>query len=98
MEMLGLTLIDLLVPNNITKLIVEATGNQDAMSIVTDSDLSAALMDTMSFLDEQLAEVSGELDIPVEDLNGLIFYRFCKGQMCMSVNKCCKSRGIGDNF
>ncbi len=72
MEMLGLTLTDLLVPNNITKLIVEATGNQDAMSIVTDSDLSVALMDTMSFLDEQLAEVSGELDIPVEDLKGLI--------------------------
>ena len=72
MEMLGLTLTDLLVPNNITKLIVEATGNQDAMSIVTDSDLSAALMDTMSFLDEQLAEVSGELDIPMEDLKGLI--------------------------
>ena len=72
MEMLGLTLTDLLVPNNITKLIVEATGNQDAMSIVTDSDLSAALMDTMSFLDEQLTEVSGELDMPVEDLKELI--------------------------
>ena len=43
MSELGLTSADLLEPNNVTNLIAQVSGKQDAMSVITDSELSLKL-------------------------------------------------------
>ncbi len=72
METLGLTMADLLIPANITQLVVEVTGSQDAIAIVTDENLSANLMDVLGTLDNELAALSSELDMPVEAVKEFI--------------------------
>ncbi len=72
METLGLTMADLLIPANITQLVVEVTGSQDAIAIVTDENLSANLMHVLGALDNELAALSSELDMPVEAVKEFI--------------------------
>lgn len=72
METLGLTMADLLIPANITQLVVEVTGSQDAIAIVTDENLSANLMNVLGALDNELAGLSSELDMPVEAIKEFI--------------------------
>lgn len=72
MEILGLTMADLLIPANITQLVVEVTGSQDAIAIVTDDNLSANLMHVLGALDNELAALSSELDMPVEAVKEFI--------------------------
>lgn len=72
MEALGLTMADLLIPANITQLVVEVTGSQDAIAIVTDENLSANLMNVLGALDNELADLSSELDMPVEAIKEFI--------------------------
>lgn len=78
MEVLGLSLMDLLQPGNILKLVVEATGTQDAMTIVTDEGLSEALKNILDYAKEladgmgdmqTASEESGVADGLIEDLN-----------------------------
>lgn len=72
METLGLTMADLLIPANITQLVVEVTGSQDAIAIVTDENLSANLMDVLGTLDNELEALSSELDMSVEAVKEFI--------------------------
>ena len=45
MENLGLTMVDLLMPENIMQLVMDITGTQDSMQLVTDDMLSNAMKD-----------------------------------------------------
>lgn len=72
MENLGFTMADLLVPTNITALIIQVTGSQDAMSIITDDALSANFMQVMDVLTQELENLSAQTDISVEDIKGII--------------------------
>jgi flagellar hook-length control protein FliK len=72
MEALGLTFADLLVPNNITQLVVQVTDSQNVMDIVTDESLSNALMDVVDFANAQLSNIADEVNLPVEAVNDII--------------------------
>lgn len=78
MEVLGLSLMDLLQPGNILKLVVETTGTQDTMAIVTDEGLSEALKNILDYVKEladgmgnmhTASEESGVADSLIEDLS-----------------------------
>lgn len=66
MEVLGLSLMDLLQPGNILKLVVEATGTQDTMAIVTDEGLSEALKNILDYANE-LADGMGDMQTASEE-------------------------------
>lgn len=72
METLGLTMADLLSQNNITQLVVEVTGIQNAMDIVTDESLSDSLKAVLSVLDNQLNNLAAEADIPVDAVKEIL--------------------------
>jgi flagellar hook-length control protein FliK len=72
MEALGLTFADLLVPSNITQLVVQVTDSQNVMDIVTDETLSNALMDVVDFANAQMSSVAEEVSLPVEAVNDII--------------------------
>lgn len=72
METLGLTMVDLLDPSNMTGLVMEITGIEDAMSILTDEGLYDTLGNLQEFvttIDENLME---ELDLTQEALNEVL--------------------------
>ena len=71
MEILGLNLFDLLDANNVVKLVMEATGAEDAMQLVTDSDLSAALKDVMNYLSQVTDELSEEFNLSSEEFDNM---------------------------
>jgi flagellar hook-length control protein FliK len=72
MEALGLTFADLLVPSNITQLVVQVTDSQNVMDIVTDESLSNALMDVVDFANAQLSSIAEEVNLPAEAVNDII--------------------------
>lgn len=72
MEILGLTMADLLVKTNVTDLVVEATGAADAMSILTEESLSNGLMNISNMLDNELAALSDDTGISPEALADMI--------------------------
>lgn len=69
METLGLSMLELLEADNVIKLVMEATGAEDAMQLVTDSDLSAALKDIMNYLSEVTEELSSEFNLSSEEFD-----------------------------
>ncbi len=76
MEVLGMSLADLLQPGNILKLVMEVTGTQDAMMMVTDADLSESLKNILDYagarineLADQLNMTSGELQTMLESMD-----------------------------
>lgn len=68
LEVLGLTMIDLLQPGNITKVVMQLTGTQDAVSLLTNSDLK----DILDFAAQQLDQLSQELNLPEAELDAVI--------------------------
>jgi flagellar hook-length control protein FliK len=72
MEALGLTFADLLIPSNITQLVVQVTDSQNVMDIVTDESLSNALMDVVDFANQQLSSVAEEVNLPAEAVSDII--------------------------
>lgn len=69
METLGLSMLELLDADNVIKLVMEATGAEDAMQLVTDSDLSMALKDIMNYLSEITEELSSEFNLSSEEFD-----------------------------
>ncbi len=63
----GLTFADLLVPQNVSKLIAQISDVEPAM-IITDSQLSEHLADIVNAITELVNEVAVENQIPVEDV------------------------------
>ncbi len=72
MEVLGLTLADLLQPGNILKLVMEVTGTQDAMVIVTDADLSGALKNILDYAGARINELAEQLDMTPDELQSML--------------------------
>lgn len=72
MEALGLSMLELLDSNNVVKLVMEVTGTQDAMQLVTDSDLSAALKDIMDYVSQVTDELSRQFDLSSEEFNAML--------------------------
>ncbi|MBQ4282516.1 MAG: flagellar hook-length control protein FliK [Lachnospira sp.] len=72
MEVLGLSLLDLLQPGNILKLVMEVTGAQDAMFMVTDADLSAALKNILDYAGIRIGELADQLDMTPGNLQSML--------------------------
>lgn len=72
MELLGLSMLDLLEADNVIKLVMEVTGAEDVMQLVTDSDLSAALKDIMNYLSQVTDELTTEFDMSSEEFSDML--------------------------
>ncbi len=72
MEELGLNMLDMLDANNVIKLVMEATGTQDAMQLVTDGELSAALKDIMDYVSQVTDELSAKFDLSSKELKAML--------------------------
>ncbi len=72
MSALGLTMLDLLNPSNVTKVAMQAAGVQDAVELVTDGELSSALKNILDFVNQRTAELADELHIPAEELQNAV--------------------------
>jgi len=72
METLGLTLVDLFNPDNMTDLVATLSGNQDALSILTDENLYQTLGEIQNFVGQITEDLTNELDLSQEALNEVL--------------------------
>lgn len=72
MEVLGLTLVDLLQPENLTMVVMQVTGETDPMALLTNEQLGNALKDLNQFIQEKRGELQTAFDISDEQLGELI--------------------------
>jgi len=66
MANLGLSMIDLLNPDNMTELVVELSGGEDAVSILTDENLYSTLDNLKGFAEDVANNLMNELDLSQE--------------------------------
>lgn len=71
MTTLGLAMSDLLLPENVTQFVMQATGITDAMMLITDDALSSSMKSIMSFLAEQTEVTASQLGVTVDELREL---------------------------
>lgn len=71
MSELGLTSADLLEPNNITNLIAQVSGKQDAMSVITDSELSLKLKDIIQVVSDVVSKADSQYGISEEQFKSI---------------------------
>lgn len=72
METLGLTMIDLLNPDNMTDLVAFISGSEDALSILTDESLYQTLGTLQDFVSQITEDLTEELDLSQEALNEVL--------------------------
>lgn len=72
MANLGITMQDLLQPNNLTNFICSITGTQDALTLLTDSNLSEQLKSLLNFVDVKVNSLAQEMKISPQDLMAYI--------------------------
>lgn len=72
LEVLGLTMMDLLDEGNLTDFVVELTGMENAVELLVSPEISEQLSDVSDFMKETVAELSEELDIPSDELTELL--------------------------
>ncbi len=72
MEILGMTAMDLLNPDNMKQLLMELSGNSDEISLVTNEGLYTNLQNLLGAVEETLDNLAQELGISEEELTGLI--------------------------
>ena len=72
MENLGLTMADLLMPENIIQLVMDITGTQDSMQLVTDDMLSNAMKDIMDFVSLTSQQLAADLSVTPDDLKEIL--------------------------
>ena len=72
MENLGLTMVDLLMPENIMQLVMDITGTQDSMQLVTDDMLSNAMKDIMDFVSLSSQQLAADLSVTPDDLKEIL--------------------------
>jgi len=68
MSSLGFTASDLFDAGNTANLIAQISGKQDAMSVITDADLSAKLKDIMQYVSDMLSNADTQYGISAEQL------------------------------
>ncbi len=71
MSELGLTSADLLEPNNVTNLIAQVSGKQDAMSVITDSELSLKLKEIIQVVSDIVTSADSQYGISEEQFKGI---------------------------
>ena len=71
MSELGLTSADLLEPNNVANLIAQISGKQDAMSVITDSELSLKLKDVIQVVSDMMSNADSQYGISEEQFKGI---------------------------
>lgn len=72
LEVLGITMADLLDESKLTDFVVELTGMENAVELLVTPEVSGQLADISDFIQETMAELSEELDIPKEELDDLL--------------------------
>ncbi len=72
MEELGLSLYSLFDPSNLTQLVLQVSGGQDASALLTDESLFAGLQDLLSQAEQIGAQLSEELGVAPEDLQSVL--------------------------
>lgn len=72
MEILGLSAIQLLDPENMKQLLIALSGNEDQLSIVTDAELYGHLQNLLDTVAESLDTLKTQLQLTEEELNTLI--------------------------
>lgn len=72
MEILGLSAIQLLDPENMKQLLMAISGNEDQLSIITDGELYGHLQNLLNTVSESLNDLEAELGISGEELKALI--------------------------
>ena len=72
MEVLGLTVADLLDPENLKMLLVTLSGGEDAMVLLTDSDLYQSLQNLLDMVSDVKEELQAELGISEDELDALL--------------------------
>lgn len=72
LEVLGMTMMDLLDEGNLTDFVVELTGMENAVELLVSPEISGQLSNVSDFIHETISELSEELDIPVTELTKLL--------------------------
>ena len=72
MENLGLTMADLLMPENIMQLVMDITGTQDSIQLVTDDMLSNAMKDIMDFVSLTSQQLAADVSVTPDDLKEIL--------------------------
>jgi len=72
MQTLGLMAADLLQPTNLQMLVTEITGTEQAIDLITDSDIYTSLQDLMEGAESMKSELMNEFDLSEEGLQTAI--------------------------
>ncbi len=72
LEVLGMTMMDLLDEGNLTDFVVELTGMENAVELLVSPEISGQLSDVSDFIQETITKLSEELDIPANELTELL--------------------------
>lgn len=95
MEVLGLTLQDLLKPNNMTELVANLTGQDGAMSLLTNGDLTEQLKHLLEFASDVIKDLSQKLEIPADELRKMLITS--QGQETFAKNLADAGKNIEEN-
>lgn len=72
MEILGLSVMDLLNPTNLTMVVLAVSGETDPMALVTNADLSQSLKHLNQFVTDLRNELQAAFEIPTEQLDNML--------------------------
>ncbi|WP_029232088.1 flagellar hook-length control protein FliK [Butyrivibrio sp. VCB2006] len=72
MELLGLTFADLLNPQNLQQLVTDLGGQDKALDLITDSDLSTFMQDLFEDADSMKSELMNEFDLSPEQFEEVV--------------------------
>lgn len=72
MEILGLTAVQLLDPDNMKALLMQISGSEDQLSIITDAELYGHLQNLLNLVSQNLNALQETLGLSEEELNTLL--------------------------
>jgi flagellar hook-length control protein FliK len=72
MQVLGITAADLFKPDNLIQLVTAVGGQDEAVNLITDSELYTSLQDLMEGADSMRSELMNELNLSEEDFDNAI--------------------------
>ena len=72
MQILGITAADLFQPENLTQIVATVGGGEQAVDLITDSDLYSSLQDLMEDADGMRSELMNELGLTEEDFDTVV--------------------------
>lgn len=72
MAVLGMTMLDLLEPANITQLVMQVAGIEDAAALLINEDMSLALKDILTDVRQKVEELTQSLDVSEVSLKDMV--------------------------